>query len=198
MAFLDARLLERVAYGFEGRKTYQTRVHELRSGQESRNADRSNARWTFSALFEMVIPEDYALVVAAFDAVRGSNDSFRFQNPLDYTVTGQSLGVAPSGTTAVQLVKSSGTFGGVTRSKNITKPVAGTVTVYQSGIAKAGTFSTTTGLFTPDTAWTLDAPLTADFDWDVPVRFMADELPATYDNWRAINVPIELIEVLSE
>ena len=197
MAFINARPLDCVAYGFEGRRTYATRIHTLRSGNESRNAERSNGRWVFAALAPNISPEDYSQILAAFDVVRGSNDSFRFHNELDYRVVGQSLGNAPSGSTAVQLVKTS-TFGGTTRTQNITKPVSGTVTVYQSGVAKAGTFSTTTGLFTPDTAWTAGQPLTADFQWDVPVRFMADELPATYDNWRAINVPIELIEVFGE
>ena len=197
MAFLNARLLECVAYGFEGRLTYATTIHPLRSGNESRNATRSNGRWMFSALAQNIQPENYADLLDAFNAMRGSNDSCRFKNWLDYEVTGQSLGNAPSGSTPVQLVKSS-TFGGVTRTKNITKPVAGTVTVYQSGVAKAGTFSTTTGLFTPTTNWTAGQPLTADFQWDVPVRFMSDELPATYDNWRAINVPIDVIEVFGE
>lgn len=198
MSFLDARLLECVAYGFEGRKTYMTRIRPLRSGMETRNAERSGARWTFSALYQNINPTNYGLVVAAFDAARGSEDSFRFHNELDYAVTGQALGVAPSSTTAVQLVKTSSPFAGVTRSKTITKPVAGSLTLYQNGVAKAGTFSTTTGLFTPSTSWTPGATLTADFEYDVPVRFMADELPASYDNWRAINVPIDLIEVLGE
>lgn len=196
--FLNARMLECVADGFSGRKTYATTIHPLRSGQESRNATRANGRWIFSALYQNIGPSQYeAEVLSAFDAASGSNNSFRFKNWLDYSVIGQSLGAAPSGSAAVQLVKS-GTFGGVTRTKNITKPVAGSVIVYQSGIAKAGTFSTTTGLFTPTTAWTAAAPLTADFEFDVPVRFAADELPATYDDWQAINVPIELIEVFSE
>ncbi len=197
MAFINARLLECVADGFEARRTFATRIHPLRSGQESRNATRAFGRWSFSALAENIDPDAYAPILAAFEVVRGSNDSFRFRNELDYAVTGQSLGNAPSGSTPVQLVKS-GTFGGVTRTRNITKPVSGTVTVYQNGVAKAGTVSTTTGLFTPSTAWTAGQPLTADFEFDVPVRFMADELPATYDDWRAVNVPLELIEVFGE
>lgn len=197
MAFINARLLECVADGFEARRTYATRIHSLRSGQESRNANRAFGRWSFSALAENVTPDVYADILAAFDVVRGSNDSFRFKNWLDYAATGESLGNAPSGSTAVQLVKS-GTFGGVTRTRNITKPVTGTVTVYQAGVAKAGSIDTATGLFTPTTGWTAGQPLTADFEFDVPVRFMADELPATYDDWEAVNVPIELIEVFGE
>lgn len=197
MAFVNASMLDCVAYGFEARRTFATKIHPLRSGNESRNATRAFGRWSFAALAQNIRPEDYADILAAFDVLRGSNDSFRLKNWLDFQLTGQSLGNAPSGTTPVQLVKSA-TFGGTTRTRNITKPVNGTVTVYQTGVAKAGTYSTTTGLFTPTTGWTAGQPLTADFEFDTPVRFMADELPATYDNWRAINVPIELIEVFGE
>lgn len=195
--FIDARLLECVADGFEARRSFATRIHPLRSGQESRNATRAFGRWTFAALAENIDPGDYAQLLAAFEVVRGSNDSFRFRNELDYAATLQPLGNAPSGSAAVQLVKS-GTFGGVTRTRNITKPVAGTVSVFQNGVAKPGSVDTTTGLFTPTTAWTAGQPLTASFEFDVPVRFLADELPATYDDWQAVNVPLELIEVFGE
>jgi uncharacterized protein (TIGR02217 family) len=197
MAFLNARLLDCVAYGFEGRRSFATRVHPLRSGHESRNASRAFGRWAFAALAQNISPDDYAEILAAFDVVRGSNDSFRLKNWLDYQVTGQSLGNAPSGSTPVQLVKSA-TFGGTTRTRIITKPVGSTVIVYQNGVAKAGTIADTTGLFTPTTAWTDGQPITAEFDFATAVRFMADELPASYDNWRAINVPVELIEVFGE
>lgn len=197
MAFIDARLLECVADGFEGKKTYATRIHPLRSGHEARNKARSNGRWTFYAVAGSLDPEDWPLILDAFDAVQGSGDSFRFHNPLDGSVVGQSLGDAPAGSTPVQLVKSS-TFATVTRTRNITKPVAGSVTVYQTGVAKAGTYSTLTGLFTPSTAWTEGEPLTADFEWDVPVRFEADELAPTYEDFSAIGVPLNLIEVFGE
>jgi len=195
--FLNARLLECVADGFEGRRVYATRIHELRSGNESRNAERSNGRWSFAALAENIDPDDWPAILAAFDVARGSNDSFRFKNALEWRAVNQSLGNAPSGSTPVQLVITK-TFGGVTRSKTITKPVAGTLTLRQNGVTKEGTFSTTTGLFTPTTAWTAGQPLTADFEFDVPVRFVADELAPTYEDFSAINVPLNLIEVFGE
>lgn len=197
MSFINARLIECVADGFEARRTYVTRIHPLRSGHEARNATRANGRWTFYAMAQNIDPDDWPAILHAFDALQGSKDSFRFHNPLDGVVVGQSLGNAPSGSTPVQLVKSS-TFGGITRTRNITKPVNGSVVVYQSGVAKAGTYSTTTGLFTPTTGWTAAAPLTADFEWDVPVRFEADELPPTFEDWSALNVPLNLIEVFGE
>jgi uncharacterized protein (TIGR02217 family) len=77
--------------------------------------------------------------------------------------------------------------------------VSGTVTVYQdngsgSFIAKPGTVDTTTGLFTPSTNWTANRALKASFEFDVPVRFASDDMPASYDTRNAITTSAELIE----
>lgn len=49
---------------------------------------------------------------------------------MDYQATAESLGNAPSGTTAVQLIKTYGTAYGQPYVRTIVKPVNGTVTVY--------------------------------------------------------------------
>jgi uncharacterized protein (TIGR02217 family) len=117
-------------------------------------------------------------------ACDGMTYAFRFKDWNDYRATAQSLGVAPSGTTAVQLVKTY-TFGSRTHTRTITKPVSATVVVYQAGVAKAGTVDATTGLFTPSTAWTGGAALTDDIEFVLPHREIAE-------------VNCELVEVFGE
>lgn len=65
----------------------------------------------------------------------------------------------------------------------------------QNGVTKPGTVDTATGLFTPDTAWTSGQPLTWSGEFDVPVRFGNDYLPASWDNKQAINADVELLEI---
>lgn len=197
MAFIDDRLLECVAYGFSFGPEFATTVETLKSGSESRNSLWAIPRWRGVAPYQNIRPDDYGAILGAFLRTGGMRDTFRFKNWVEDAVVGQSLGNAPSGTTAVQLVREYTIFGGSAAQRTVTKPVAGTVIVYQSGAPKAGTIDTSTGLFTPSTAWTTGAPLTADFDYDLEVRFDTDYMPFSYDNLRALNGEIAIIEVRS-
>lgn len=127
--------------------------------------------------------------------------SFLVTDPLDYQATAESLGNAPAGSAAVQLIKTYGIPGVATYTRDITKPVAGAV-VYQNGVAKAGTLNTLTGMFTPTTSWTEGQPLTWTGEFHVPVRFASDFVPVTVDAKNAnhffVNGSVELREVVGE
>lgn len=196
MAFIDDRILECVAYGFSFQPEFRTTIIELKNGSEARNAEWARFRWRGVAPYQNINPDDYGLLLGAFLRAKGMANTFRFKNWMEGPVVGQSLGNAPSGSNAVQLVRDFDPFGGSSYRRTVTKPVNGTVTVYQSGIAKSGTYSTTTGLFTPSTEWTAGQPLTADFEYDIPVRFDSDSLPFSYDNWRALSGEASIVEVL--
>lgn len=195
MAFINDRLLECIAYGFSFGPEFSTTIESLRNGAESRNANWATFRWRGTVGYQNIRPEIYNEILGAFLTARGMTNTFRFKNWMEGPVVGQSLGNAPSGTTAVQLVRNYDAFGGQSFQRKITKPVAGTVTVYQSGVSKAGTVDALTGLFTPSTAWTAGQPLTADFEYDIPVRFDSDYMPFSYDNFRAVNGEITVVEV---
>lgn len=196
MAFIDARILECVAYGFSFGPEFRTTVTELRSGSEARNAEWARFRWRGVAPYQNINPDDYHALLGAFLRAKGMANTFRFKNWMEGAVEGQPLGNAPSGTTAVQLVRTYDPFGGSSYQRTVTKPVAGTVTVYQNGVAKAGSVNTSTGLFTPSTSWSAGQPLTADFEYDIPMRFDSDNLPFNYENFRALSGEAAIVEVL--
>lgn len=198
MAFIEARLLDKVAYGFQIGPRFNTRILTLRNGHERRNANWSLFQWKGSAPYQNIKPDHYGELLGAFLVAGGMANGFRFKNWVDYIAEGESLGLAPSGTAPVQLVKAYPQFGLGQYQRTITKPVSGSVTVYQAGVAKAGTVDTTTGLFTPSTSWTGGAALTADFEFDIPMRFDADWLPMTYGEWQALSGEVPLIEVFGE
>lgn len=198
MAFIEARLLDKVAYGFQIGPQFQTRIRTLRNGHERRNRDASSFRWKGSAPYQNIKPEHYETLLGAFLTAGGMADSFRFKNWVDFAAAGQSLGVAPAASTPVQLVKDYVLFGVARYQRIIQKPVAGTVTVYEDEVAKAGTTDATTGLFTPTDPWTAAAAITADFQFDVPMRFDADWMPMTYSEWQALSGEVPLIEVFGE
>jgi uncharacterized protein (TIGR02217 family) len=84
---------------------------------------------------------------------------------------GQLLGTGDDTQTQFQLVKHYPS-GSVVEVRTITKPVAGTVRVYLDDVEQASVWSvdTTTGLVTFSAAPALGVEVTADFEFDVPVR----------------------------
>lgn len=200
MSFIEAQLVECPGFGFTGGPEFNTNIHRMKSGRESRNAEWSDAIHRYSAPYNAMFPAAYMTMKSAFMACRGSSSGFRFKDWSDFEAVGVSLGLAPSGSTPVQLVIPYEAFGAVIFTRTIKKPVAGTVTVYQNGVPKAGTIDTTTGIFTPSSGWSVGQSLTADFEFDVPVRFATDYFPASIDNRNGANFllysSMELIEDL--
>lgn len=191
------------AYGWQGGPEFNTRIVSLRNGHERRNANWAQMRHHYTLPFQNITDDDYlGDLKAVFLAMLGQTHSFLAKDHSDFQADGEALGTSPAGSTPVQLKKTY-TFGSATYVRNILKPKAGSVTVYQNGVAKAGTFSTTTGLFTPTTAWTAAAALTWDGEFFVPVRFASDLLQMSIDSKRggtayAMNGSIELVEVFGE
>jgi uncharacterized protein (TIGR02217 family) len=70
--------------------------------------------------------------------------------------------------------------------RTITEPVAATVKVYLDGIQQLPGWSvdTTTGLVTFSTAPALGVEVTAEFEFDVPVRLGTDRMAVTIETYR--------------
>jgi len=191
---------ECVAYGFQAVPSYNTQIVPMDTGHEQRNINWTRAKRKYSASFVNFSLTDFASLLDVFHACSGSAYGFLFPDRSDYQVTNGSQGTTPgTNSTPVQLRKIY-TFGANTQTRNITRPKASSVLMYQDNgsgtfVLKAGTTDATTGLFTPSTNWTAGRALRATFDFYVPVRFVSDELPSSYDGPNAVTVQAELIEV---
>lgn len=202
MTMIDARMSEKAERGFSVVRASSTRISDLKSGHERRNANRTQRKRRYTARYAgwtVAMRED---LIAQNEVADGMLYSFRFKDWLEFRVTQQSLGVAPSGTTAVQLVKTY-TKGSTTKTRNITKPVASTVIVYQDDgtgvlVPKAGSTDDTTGLFTPSTSWTAGRAIAWSGDFDVCVRFATDEPEFVLPDREICEVVCELVEVFGE
>lgn len=197
MSVIETRLSSRVEAGFSVVPARRTTLVPLRNGHEYRNAQWSMSKRRYSGAYANWTRAMRDELLNVWEAADGPTFAFLFKDWNDYNVTAQSLGNAPSGSTAVQLVKTY-TFGSRTGTRTITRPRSATLTVYQSGVAKPGTVSATTGLFTPDTAWTEGEPLTADFEFDVVVRFESDEIEFVLPHKDISEVNCTLVEVFGE
>nr|WP_315210080.1 TIGR02217 family protein [uncultured Albidiferax sp.] len=176
MDFMDVRFPVDISYGSTSEPRFSTSVVEVQSGDSARNARWNTPLFDFDASLKIRNPAQFAAVRDLFMAARGRWRVFRFKDWTDYTGTAQPLGNADGVITNFQLQKtySPGPYAMV---RKITKPVAGTVKIYRNGTLITGwTLNTLTGLVS-FTAPPAAGAITADFEFDVPVRFDIDSLP---------------------
>ena len=102
----------------------------------------------------------------------------------DHQALAQGLGVGDGSTKTFQLVKYYPS-GGVVETRAIAKPVTGTVKLYRDGVeATSGwTVDTATGIVTFATPPAAGVQVTADFAFDVPVRFDRDQMEVTIETF---------------
>jgi uncharacterized protein (TIGR02217 family) len=194
--FIEEELLVACpAYTFQGGPSFSTRLVALANGREKRNQNWSRPRQVFKAPFQNIDEDAVFSIRSAFYAARGMANGFLFKDWTDFQAKNAEIGLAPAGSAPVQLVKPYFTLGGQLYNRAIVKPKADGFVLKQAGVTKAGTLDTTTGLFTPSTAWTTSAILTWSGEFYVPVRFDQDDLPFTLDNPGRLNGDVALIEL---
>lgn len=203
MTFYAAEIDTCPAFGWQVSVTGNVLIKTLANRHEKRNKQGDLMLHIFSLPF-LNIPDNAYLnyIKSAYMALGGPTDSFLAKDYGDHLAQDEALGLAPAGTTPVQLVRNYSFQGLASYTRDITKPLPATVVVYEAGVPKAGTASATTGLFTPSSAWSEGAELTADFEFRVPVRFDEMVLPLTIDNRSGdryvMNGAVTLREVFGE
>jgi len=178
MSFDEVRLPTKIEFGAQGGPRFRTEVVVLGSGHEQRNAEWSAARAAWDVAPGIQSTADLDAIMAFWYARQGRLRGFRFKDHTDFSATGQVLIAAVAGgETSAQLVRGY-TSGGRTFSRTVTKPVAGSVQLYLDGVPLASSVDTATGIagFAALPGGSPQSVLTADFAFDVPVRFDTDNL----------------------
>lgn len=178
MSFDEVRLPTKIEFGARGGPRFRTEVVVLGSGHEQRNAEWSAARGRWDIAPGIQSAADLEAVIAFWYARKGRLRGFRFKDHTDFRATGQVLiAEVAGGETSAQLVRTY-TSGPANHARSITKPVAGSVQLYLDGAPIAASIDTATGIasFSALPATSPQVALTADFEFDVPVRFDADTL----------------------
>lgn len=172
--FNESRLLDCVSYGSEFGHQYNTRVNTLRSGHERRNASWSAPLGKYTVVYTNLRADDHKEVIKAHHACMGQLIGFRFKDWSDYQATKEVIGTGTGAAQQLQLTKTY-TFGSLSLSKNITKPVQNTLHFYAGDTEIWPSASDyTTGLFTLTA--TAGAVISWSGQFDVPVRFSSDEI----------------------
>lgn len=203
IGFHDVRLPSSIERGAVGGPSFSTSVLELRSGHEQRNMNWSQARARYNIAYGISRKSELDTVLAFFYARRARAFGFRFKDWSDYIVPLQVLGMGDGTRTVFQAFKRYGDALS-TYDRTLTKLVSDTVSVFVEGAPVPFTVDVNTGLITLQTApaatggsGTGGAQVVSyEAEFDVPVRFDADQLNITMELWNVGSVPsIELVEV---
>ncbi len=207
MAFHEVRLPARLAFGSTGGVERRTEVVTLGSGFERRSTPWAQGRRRYLIGANLRSLDDMAALIAFFEARRGRLYGFRFRDFADFkscapgaeiTPFDQELGVGDGERVSFELRKLYG-VGAEAVERRIAKPVEGAVRVAVGSEALAGgTFDVnpSTGVVTLQTPPPPGVPVTAGFEFDVPVRFDADRMEVTLESFAAGRMAaVPLIEV---
>ncbi|MEQ1726349.1 MAG: DUF2460 domain-containing protein [Sphingopyxis sp.] len=174
---------------------FSTAIITGQSGTEQRAPDWDNARMRYDAGPGVRSEDDVQALAAFYRARRGPAIGFRFRDPFDFSVSGQVIGTGDGVRTDFALVKSYGA-GVDSAQRRITRPVAASVIVRVGGNVATGWTMEAGGVVRFAVPPASSAEVSADFAFDVPVRFANDRLEvsrATYLAGEVASVP--LVEV---
>lgn len=182
--FAEVQFPPDISYGSSGGPEYTTDIVISTSGHEQRNVNWSQARLRYNVAKGVKTKDQLSSLIAFFRARKGRAYGFRFKDWSDFSATNEVIGTGNGSTAQFQLVKRY-LSGGVQETRTITKPVAGTVSVYKNSVLQTSGVSvnSTTGIVTFTAAPATGLPITASFEFDVPVRFDTDRLAASMDTY---------------
>ena len=202
MSFIEIQFPTDISYGATGGPSYSTDVVTMFSGHEQRNSNWKNARAKYNISTGVKTEEQWKALISFFRACKGKAIGFRFKDWSDYQGKNQQLGIGNGTRTAFQLVKTY-TSGNAVVAREINKPVIGTVRLYKNGqridhhnlrgATEDYSIDYTKGVVSFTEAPESGVIITADFEFDVPVRFDTDELQLSIDSfnsgsWSGINL----------
>lgn len=184
--FSETRLELGVAqfYGAFYFLTYDTLITTMGGGSEQRRINWDQGIIGIQLSTRVLNTEELTYLLAFHEARNGAYEGFRVKDWSDYKAINQPLGVGDGSEKTFQLVKIY-SVAGVSVTRAITKPVAGTVKVYLDGIEQEDNWSvdTTTGQVTT----TLGGNLTASCEFNIPMRFNEDKIDAQFNAYRSNN-----------
>jgi uncharacterized protein (TIGR02217 family) len=184
-----------ISYGSKGGPRFSTNITKLRSGAEERVARWSYPLHGYDVSYGLRHYDDLITVKDFFIARLGPAHGFRYRDPMDFTTEASptlpqdfadgstptnldvNIGTGNDLRVAFNLIKKY-TSGGVTRNRNLTKPISGTVVVAVDGVGQTEgvdySVDYTTGVVTFGTPPPATEAVTAGCEFHVPVRFASD------------------------
>lgn len=206
--FLDTRLSQDIEQGASGGPSFLTTVMALSSGHEKRNVEWQYPRQEWDISFGIQTAADFEEVRSMFYNAFGRAVGFRFKDWSDYQIgdpvgysaaLSQPFGTGDNIATVFQLFKSY-TISSYTMLRKITRPVSGTLKIYDNNVLKTEgvdfTVNYSTGAVTFAIHPVVAHVLSVSCEFDVPVRFDSDMFKQKVTWVDAVELPtIAIIEL---
>jgi uncharacterized protein (TIGR02217 family) len=205
--FQEVRFPAPLSMGSTGGPERRTEIVTLANGFEERNSPWAHGRRRYEAGLGVRSLDDLAAVIEFFEARHGQLYGFRWKDWTDYKSClpsgtpgphDQQIGEGDGTSVEFRLVKAYRS-GATPYERPITKPVARSVRLGIAGIELAeDAFSVdhATGVVSLAVPAPAGAPVTAGFEFDVPVRFDTDRIAASLASLTAGEIPsIPIVEV---
>ena len=197
MSFLEIIFPESISFNSSSILEFSTTITNTKNGNESRNINWKTNKMKYNIINGIKTINELNEIASFFRNVKGRGYGFRFKDWSDYSGTAQQIGLGDGTTTEFQLIKTY-TISGNIYTRKISKPVISTIKIYLNNI-ESSDFSVdlATGLVSFNTAPASDLIITADFEFDVPVRFNSDNMEIKLESINTGKVKeLELVEIL--
>ena len=196
--FDEVRFPEDISYGAIGGPEYLTKIIPLNSGNEYRNITNSLSKLKYNISYVVKTNEQISKLLTFFRARRGKAIGFRFKDWSDYSAQNELIGIGNDVITQFQLIKiyKSGNSKYI---RKITKPVLNSIALYcdkEKSISDTYQIDYTTGIINFNSPVKKNTKISANFKFDVPVRFDVDFLPISIDSKNLYSCNnIKLVEI---
>lgn len=208
MAFHEIRFPANLSFGSLGGPERRTEIVTLQNGFEERNTPWQHSRRRYDAGVGLRSLDDLEALIAFFEARRGQLHGFRWKDWADFRSCppsrrpgplDQPIGTGDGRQRVFGLVKTYRS-GGESYVRPIAKPVAGTVSVAIGDDPRVEgvefEVDVTGGRVTFAVPPPEGAPVSAGFEFDVPVRFDTDRIQVSVASFQAGDVPgVPVVEV---
>lgn len=208
MQFHDVRFPAKLSFGSVGGPERRTDVVAISNGFEERNAPWAHSRRRYDAGVGIRSLDDVDAMIAFFEARFGQLYAFRWKDWSDYrsckpsveiTAFDQDLGQGDGNQVDFQITKTYQS-GNHTYVRPISKPVLATVKVAVGSVEQQDSFDYSvdpaTGMIRFTVPPQVGVPVSAGFEFDVPVRFDTNSIQTSVASFQAGEIPtVPIIEV---
>ena len=208
MAFHEIQFPPKLSFGSVGGPERRTEIVTLTNGFEERNSPWAHSRRRYDAGVGLRSLDDMAALIAFFEARAGQLHGFRWKDWSDFTSAQPSRALTPGdqeigrgdGNSVEFRLSKLYRSGSQSYRRPILKPVSGTVKIAVGDVELFETIDYAVdheaGVVRLNVAPIMDAPVTAGFEFDVPVRFDTDRISVSVASFQAGEVPqIPVVEV---
>ncbi len=208
MAFHEIRFPANLSFGSVGGPERRTEIVSMTNGHEERRTPWAHSRRRYDAGLGLRSLDDVAALIAFFEARAGQMHGFRWKDWADYKSSTPSKKVSfrdqplgkGDGVRRAFVLRKGYASGPSSYWRPIIKPVTGTVLAGTGEVELRDGLdfevNPATGVITFAVAPEDGAPVTAGFEFDVPVRFDTDRIAVSVASFQAGDLPqVPVLEV---